>query len=137
MFHETIIRPAITYFNTATDAGSQTDGTDFLSAETDVAPVKKWNATLALAQANLSISNATGTTLGAIDRNMTGLIAYYEGLEMKYKWLVAQRTREERFFFAVKDAAATAKAEAVEQAYGTGGSSGSQTYTYVMVAANV
>ena len=52
---------------------------------------------------------------------MTGTIAYYEGLEMKYKWLVAQRTREERFFYSIKEAGAAALAEAKEQAYGTTG----------------
>ena len=94
----------------------------------------KWNATLAAAQANLSITNATGTELGGIDRNMTGLIAYYEGVEMKYKWLVEQRTREERFFFSIKDAASKALAEAKEQAYGTGGTAASPSSNYDMPA---
>jgi hypothetical protein len=76
LLHETIIRPAITYFNLQT-ANSGTTGVNFLTAETST---NKWNATLALAQANLSVTNATGTTLGGVDRNMTGLIAYYEGL---------------------------------------------------------
>lgn len=56
---------------------------------------------------------------------------------MKYKWLVAQRTREERFFFSIKDAAATALLEAKEQAYGTGGSAGDVKTTYVMPASGV
>jgi len=105
-----------------------------LTAETDVAPVWKWNATLAAAQANLSITNATGTDLGGIDRNMTGLIAYYEGVEMKYKWLVAQRTREERFFYAIKNSAATALLEAKEQAYGVAMNSGAVAADYDMPA---
>jgi hypothetical protein len=45
-----------------------------------VAPFRKWNATLALAQSNATLEAATGVTLGAIDRSTAGKIAYYEGL---------------------------------------------------------
>ena len=68
---------------------------------------------------------------------MTGTIKYYEGLEMKYKWLVAQRTREERFFYSIKDAAATALAEAKEQAYGTTGNVGAPQADYDMPATDL
>lgn len=65
---------------------------------------------------------------------MTGTIAYYEGVEMKYKWLVAQRTREERFFYSIKNAAATALLEAREQAYGIAMNSGAVAADYDMPA---
>lgn len=88
-------RPEIKYFNTQASGGvGEVDETNFLAAETNVL---KWNATLALTQAQATLSAATGTILpstGSIDRTTAGKIAYYEGLEKKYKWLKVQRTRE-------------------------------------------
>jgi hypothetical protein len=89
-------RPEIKYFNTQVDGGSggELNETNYLTAETNVL---KWNATLALTQAQATLSAATGTILpstGTTDRTTAGKIAYYEGLEKKYKWLKVQRTRE-------------------------------------------
>jgi hypothetical protein len=131
-------RPEIKYFNTQVSGGAgEQNETNYLTAETNVL---KWNATLALTQAQATLTAATGTILpstGIIDRTTAGKIAYYEGLEKKYKWLKVQRTREEEFFRVIKSGATNALGEANNHIYkgvaGTG-TTGSPLYDYVIPA---